>query len=98
MLGKENSSPNDNEEKIINIIKEACRMQNLKPEDWKKYGPNVKKNNYNLINNINNYIIQFSNKDKKEFTFNEKTILKSLLIYEMPKEYRKQVNILYINY
>ena len=31
--------------------------------------------------------------DKKEFTFNEKTILKSLLIYEMPKEYRKQVNI-----
>ena len=57
MLGKENSSPNDNEEKIINIIKEACRMQNLKPEDWKKYGPNVKKNNYNLINNINNYII-----------------------------------------
>ena len=89
MLGK-NSSSNDNEEKIIKIIKEACRMQNLKPEDWNKYGPNVNYNN--IINNINNYTIQLSNKDKKEYTFNEKAIIKSLLIYEMPKEYRKQVN------
>ena len=48
MLGK-NSSSNDNEEKIIKIIKEACRMQNLKPEDWNKYGPNVNYNNILII-------------------------------------------------
>lgn len=28
-------------EKIIKIIKEACRVPNLKPEDWKKFGPKV---------------------------------------------------------
>ena len=38
---KNNPSPNNNEERIINIIKEACRIPELKPEDWKKYGPKV---------------------------------------------------------
>ena len=87
-MSGQKSSSNENEEKIINIIKEACKLQNLKPGDWKKYGPNV--------NNNNNYKIQLYNKDKKEFTFNERAKIKSLLIYEMPNEYRKQVNI-YIN-
>ena len=32
---------NSNETKIIKIIKEACRVPKLKPEDWKKYGPKV---------------------------------------------------------
>ena len=32
---------NPNEKKIIKIIKEACRVPNLKPEDWKKFGPKV---------------------------------------------------------
>jgi len=32
---------NKNEEKIIKIIKDVCRVPNLKPEDWHKYGPTV---------------------------------------------------------
>ena len=38
---EEINSINIKEEKIIKLIKEACRVQNLKPEDWKKYGPKV---------------------------------------------------------
>ena len=46
---EKNPSSNKNKEKIINIIKEACGIPNLKPEDWKKYGPNVNNNNSNKI-------------------------------------------------
>ena len=41
---------------------------------------------------------QFTNPNKKEFNFYEKAIIKTLLIYEMPKEYRKQVNTYNIIY
>ncbi len=34
-------SPNNNEERIINLIKEACGIPQLKSEDWNKYGPKV---------------------------------------------------------
>lgn len=34
-------SVNKNEEQIIKIIKEVCRVPNLKPEDWHIYGPKV---------------------------------------------------------
>ena len=85
---------NENEEeKIINIIKEACRVPDLQPEDWKKYGPKVIYLFLSKIKNINNYIIQLSSPNKKDYTFHEKAKLKSLLIYDMPKEFRKQVNI-----
>ncbi len=39
-----------------------------------------------------NYNIQFSDPNIKEFTYFEKSRIKSLLVYEMPEEYRKQVN------
>ncbi len=46
---------NENEEeKIINIIKEACRVPDLQPEDWKKYGPKVIYLFLSKIKNINN--------------------------------------------
>lgn len=32
---------NKNEDQIIKLIKKACKCSNLKPEDWKKYGPKV---------------------------------------------------------
>ena len=48
-------SQNENEEKIINIIKKACSVPNLRPEDWKIYGPKVIY--FNLIKIIDNYII-----------------------------------------
>jgi hypothetical protein len=35
------SSKKDHEEEIIKIIKEVCRVPNLKPEDWHTYGPKV---------------------------------------------------------
>ena len=38
---EEQRPENENEEKIIKLIKEACRVPNLKPEDWKIYGPKV---------------------------------------------------------
>ena len=43
----------------------------------------------------NNYIfnIQIITEKKKEFSFEEKALIKKLLIYEMPKKYRKQVII-----
>ena len=40
-MNEKNTPINNNEEIIINIIKEACRLPELKPEDWKKYGPKV---------------------------------------------------------
>ena len=48
-------SQNENEEKIISLIKEACSVPNLKPEDWKIYGPKVIY--FHLIKTIDNYII-----------------------------------------
>ena len=43
----------------------------------------------------NNYIfnIQIITENKKEFSLEEKALIKKLLIYEMPKKYRKQVII-----
>lgn len=35
------SSNKGNEKEIINIMKEVCRVPNLKPEDWYTYGPKV---------------------------------------------------------
>jgi hypothetical protein len=35
------SEKKDHEEEIIKIIKEVCRVPNLKPEDWHTYGPKV---------------------------------------------------------
>ena len=37
----ENRKSTTAESKIMKIIKESCRLQNLKPEDWQKYGPKV---------------------------------------------------------
>ena len=37
----DSNSKNNPEEQIIKIIKEVCRVPNLKQEDWHKYGPQV---------------------------------------------------------
>lgn len=47
------------EESIIKLIKESCRLRNLKPEDWKVYGPKVI--NY-IYNHLPRNIIFFSPK------------------------------------
>ena len=41
MSNKKSSPIKNPEEKIIKIIKEVCRVTNLKPEDWQSYGPKV---------------------------------------------------------
>lgn len=33
------------EEALINLIKDTCKLKNVKPEDWKTYGPEVNKSN-----------------------------------------------------
>lgn len=38
-----NQKSSSEESKIMKIIKESCRLQNSKPEDWQKYGPKVNK-------------------------------------------------------
>lgn len=43
MISIKNSSK-ENEEKILNIIKKACRVPHLQPEDWKKYAHIVNNN------------------------------------------------------
>ena len=39
MNGNQKSKTEDS--KIMKIIKESCHLQNSKPEDWQKYGPEV---------------------------------------------------------
>lgn len=41
MSSKNNCLNKNDEEEIIKRIKEVCRVPNLKPEDWNKYGPKV---------------------------------------------------------
>ena len=40
-MSDKNTSNKDNEEEIIKMMKEVCRVPNLKPEDWQKFGPKV---------------------------------------------------------
>ena len=40
-MSENKESKKNQEEEIIKIIKEVCRVPNLKSEDWHIYGPKV---------------------------------------------------------